>query len=814
MKTSLSLLLFAFSLVGAFAYSPRIDVITPRGGQLGTEVKVTFRGDRLFEPQEILFYQPGISVKDLAKGENQYAFQATFVVAPDAALGEHSVRVRFKDGLSYLRTFWVGQYPSVNEAKTDDNKRDLNDSFEAPQEVNQNITIHGVALREDADYYRVQAKKGQRLSVEVEGLRLGRMLFDPYVAILDKNRFEIVSNDDSSLLKRDCAASVVIPEDGPYTILVRESAYEGDPKCEYRLHIGDFPRPTSVFPPAGRPGEKIEFTFMGDPTGPIKQSITLPQSDFSAYARAGVSAPSGIPIRVSPLTYLNESEPNNNTKKAFPVENPPAAPIAFQGTISEDGDTDYFRFSAKKNQNLRVQVFARGVRSPLDSVIAIRSVKSNTSLANNDDQTQGIPDSRLDFKVPEDGEYAVSIYDQLRRFGPDFVYRIEIAPRQPAISVTLRAADRNDSQKYKMISVPRGNRLIAVPLVSRSSISCALEFTHSGIPAGLKMTAPHAPKNLNDFPVLFEAAADAPLGGTLCAFTVKDPKTGLTGPFREQIDHVALNNLGIFHSYKTERIAIAVIDKAPFTIDLFVPPVPLVPGGTTNLKITAHKEEGFDEKIRIILPWKPPGVNAPSSVEIPKGKNEVILTLNANADAPLGDWQIGVTGTAQAKNKKGEIRLSSNLKPLKVGEPYVNLAIEMAATFPGENTQVIAKLEQLKPFQGEAELILHALPHGVTAAPIKIKSDTTEIAIPLVVSKEARKGKHANLFCQIFIPLGGHSIAHNVGHGGTLRIDPPPPAPKKKEEPKQVAKKEEPKKAAPKKPLSRLEQLRKASAKR
>ena len=57
--------------------------------------------------------------------------------------------------------------------------------------------MQGVADREDDDYYQVQCKKGQRLSVEVEAMRLGRVMFDPYVAILDENRFELAVNDDS-----------------------------------------------------------------------------------------------------------------------------------------------------------------------------------------------------------------------------------------------------------------------------------------------------------------------------------------------------------------------------------------------------------------------------------------------------------------------------------------------------------------------------------------------------------------------------------------------------------------------------------------
>ena len=154
--------------------------------------------------------------------------------------------------------------------------------------------------------------------------------------------------------------------------------------------------------------------------------------------------------------------------------------------------------------------------------------------------------------------------------------------------------------------------------------------------------------------------------------------------------------------------------------------------------------------------------------------------------------------------------MSSNFVPVRISEPYVNLALQMAATEPGKNTTIIAKVETLEKFDGEAKVTLQALPHGVTATEHKIKADTTELSIPLTVTDETRKGKHANLFCQIIITKDGHPIPHNVGHGGTLRVDPPPPAPKKKDDTPVVAKKEAPTNEAPKKPLSRLEQLRQA----
>ncbi|MED5419670.1 MAG: peptidase, partial [Verrucomicrobiota bacterium] len=242
----------------SLAFTPTIGTIQPRGGQRGTEITLHLGGDRLYEPQEILLYQPGITVTNLEKAGDQHkAVKATITIAPDAPLGEHLLRLRCKGGVTYQRSFWVGQYPTVMEKRSEDGGRDLNSNFNEPQEIAINQTVQGVADREDADYYLLQCKKGQRLSVEVEGMRLGRILFDPYVAILNKDRFELAASDDTALLFRDCAASIVVPEDGPYTVLVRESSYQGTGACQYRLHVGEFPRPTAVYPPGVRPGDSL-----------------------------------------------------------------------------------------------------------------------------------------------------------------------------------------------------------------------------------------------------------------------------------------------------------------------------------------------------------------------------------------------------------------------------------------------------------------------------------------------------------------------------------------------------------------------------
>lgn len=801
-----TLLLILFLSILAHGFNPELSRVEPRGGKLGSEVEIQLYGSRLNDPQELLLYHKGLTVKSLTPSEDSKSVKAIISIAPDAPLGEHPIRLRCKGGLTYMRTFWVGQFPTVMEARSEDKKRDLNDTFGEPQQVDLNVTVQGVADREDDDYYQVQCEKGQRLSVEVEAMRLGRVMFDPYVAILDENRFELAVNDDSPFLKRDCAASIIIPEDGPYTIVVRESSYEGNTASQYRVHIGNFPRPRAIFPPAAKPGEEIEFTFIGDARGDLKKKIKVGDQAFAAFIKdEGQSSPSGNSIHISPLEYLNEIEPNENYKQAFPLKTPPKAPVAFHGILSNQNDKDWFRFQAKKGERLRFQVLARQLRSPLDSVIAIRQATDNKYLIANDDQAGGIPDSRLDYEIPADGEYVLEVRDQLRRGGPDFVYRVEIQNRAPSISASLPKADRVDTQKHKMIHIPRGNRLAITPNITRSNIGCDINFHAPNLPDGISIKSYTVPRSLSDFLILFEATADAPIKGGLYSFEIEDPKTKLKGPFTEKISHLYVNNQGDYHVTDTEKISIAVIEEAPFHLELFAPPVPLVRNGTMTLKVTANRVKDFNKKIKIKLPWKPPGIGAPTEVEIPEGKNEVNLVLNAESDAPINEWKILVTGESTTSN--GIVRVSSKFTNLKVSEPFVNLTIAMAATNPGKNTSVIATVDHLEPFTGEARVILHALPHGVKSNEKIITATSAEVTFPLEVAKDARKGKHANLFCQVIITKDGHPIPHNVGQGGTLRIDPPPPTPKKKPEVKTTPVKAE-KIEAPKKPLSRLEQLR------
>ncbi len=224
-----------------------------------------------------------------------------------------------------------------------------------------------------------------------------------------------------------------------------------------------------------------------------------------------------------------------------------------------------------------------------------------------------------------------------------------------------------------------------------------------------------------------------------------------------------------------------------------------------NLKITAKRHPEFKEAIKITLPWRPPGVSAPSSVTIPKEQNEVVMGINANGGAAVAKWRIFVTGETSCS--KGPVFVSSKLQPIEIADPYVGGKIELAATELGQNTDLVCTIAIHKEFEGEARINVNGLPHGVSTEELTINKESKEITFPLAVSKESKKGKTSNIFCTVVITENGHPIRGTAMGGGVLRIDPPPPAPKKPV----VAKKEPPKPAETKpvkKRLSRLEQLR------
>ncbi len=781
----------------ADAASPSLAGIAPRGGQRGTEMVLLFNGARLGDVQEVLTYSPGFSVGKL-QVVNDNQIKATVKIAPDCRLGEHAMRLRTATGISELRTFWVGALPTVEE-------KEPNSDFATPQKVPLNVTVHGIVQSEDVDYFLVEAKKGQRLTAEIEAMRLGNTLFDPYVAILDMKRFELATSDDAPLLGQDAIASIVAPADGTYVIQVRESAFGGNGACEYRLHVGTFPRPQAVLPAGGKRGEEVEVRFLGDPASEFTQKIKLPATPtekFGVFAQdANGISPSPIPFRVSEFGNVLEVEPNETHATATKAE----LPLAFNGVIGKPGDVDCFKFTAKKGQTFDVHCWARRLGSPLDPVMTL-SLFNGGALVANDDAIG--PDSYFRFTAPEDKEYVLSITDHLGKGGPTYFYRVEFTPVNAVATVSIPKVALF-SQERQTIAVPRGNRMATLVNVARANFGGELIVGAQELPAGLALRAENMAANLDVVPVVFEAKADAPLAGKLTALTARhvDPKQPIESRFLQTVELVTGGpGQSVYWKREEDRTAIAVTTEAPYSIRIVEPKVPLVQNGSMNLKIVAERKAGFAAPITIYPLFNPPGVGSASSVAIAANQSETLLPINAAGNAQVRKWKTAVLGVATVGN--GPVWVSSQLATIEVAPPFVTFAMERAASEQGKNVEIFCKVQHNAPFSGAAKVRLVGLPPKVTAADVEITKDTKEIAFKVTVDKTSPPGQHRNIFCQVVVTKDGEPILHNVG-GTELRIDVPLP-PKVAAAPKPSTPAPPP--AQPAKPaekrLTRLEKLR------
>lgn len=804
LRTTGSAAVWIFAVIASVAQaaSPNLAGVSPRGAQRGTEVQVTFSGERLDDAQEVLFYEPGIETTKLEVADPK-TVKVSFKIAPDCALGSHRVRLRTATGISELRPFFVGALPDVAE-------KEPNSQFSAPQEIPMNVTVSGVVDNEDVDYYSVEAKKGDRITAEVEAIRLGITMFDVYVAIMNPARFELSSSDDNALVWQDGIAAIVAPEDGKYIIQVRDSAYGGNGASLYRVHIGNFPRPLATLPAGGKLGEQTPVKFLGDVAGEKAETIQLPTfaaAEFGLFAQEpqGI-APSPNRFRLSEFGNAIEQEPNDTHDNAARF----APPLALNGVIGVPGDSDNWRFTAKKGETYDVHVHARSVRSPLDPVLSISNAGNNVIAANDD---SGGPDSFLRFTAPADGDFVINVRDHLGNGGPYYTYRVELTPVKPALQFTV-----NEFQQFVQptVSVPRGNRSAVVLSASRIDFGGPLTLRGENLPPGVTLECPVIPGNLAIVPVVFHAAPDAPLAGRLSdvigALTdPQRPDLKVEGGVRQDVALVRGQNNNPFWTERTSKLPVAVTNEAPFAITAVEPKVPLVRGGSTELKIVAQRKDDFKAPIKIDMLWLPPGVGAGSSATIAEGQTEAVIPINAAGNAEISTWKIAVRGEANSGN--GNLLVCTPFINLRVAEPYLAMTFEQAAVEQGKETELVVHVEKKTDFAGAAKVELFGLPNKVTTAIQEVTKDSKDLIFKLATDPTSPAGNHANLFCRVIVTENDEPIVHNIGTG-KLRIDvpippkktdPPPAAPAAAPAPEQKPAAPPP---APAKRLSRLEQLR------
>ena len=825
MKKLVQLLVVNIALVfvataGLDKGSPLLSYIAPGGAGQGEVIEVQFYGSNLHDPVDVLFYDPAIRLVEFIQPENDRAMYtrydgrqarwqsdrvviARIKVAENCRPGRHHLRLMTEGGLSVLRSFWVGTFPSIAEIE---DAKQPNHEAEFAQVIPMNHTVNGVIHRFDTDTFKVNLKKGQRLSAEVEGFRLASHQAgetDLKLAIKKLDGTLLEEGRDSSLFLADPVLSLLAPEDGTYLVEVSNEIIErdGNPRM-YRLHIGNFVRPTAMFPAGGKAGAQTVFNVKGDPAGEWSYKTKLEATDdgFTRVfaSKDGVAHPVGHRVRVSAAENSFEQEPNEKEEQASEAVG--GFPIALNGVIGNPGDVDFYRFTipAGLKHQVKIRVFAQSIGSPLDARMRVYEV-AKAGKKGQVKTTDDIQRNRLDYvwlrnharelldpiemfngHPSKERTLVLQVSDTHGRGGEAYIYRIEVGEVKPHVFAHMPTYENQEYyQSRNRIRIAQGNRYVtwmgAVPAYG-FKLEDTVNFVARNLPRGITMQAPPLEEGADRVPVVFTASEDAKPGAYLFDVIARSENTAYTSSF-QQPNSFSTRNGGNsqLHTF-VDQLALCVTEPAPFKIEIEKPRSPLVPSGELEFKVRVERAEGYDQPIELRMDWVPREVNRAAGVVIKEGQSEGRYLLTAGSRVEPGEYQVALV----AKNTGGNPRdgrdiiwTGSDFTTLTVAESMVKTRIARSSVERGKTSEIKVTAEFLRPFEGKAKVRLIRLPRGVEMIGefIEITDKDTEFSIPIRATDAALFGMNRGVQCEFEFTQNGASFKEKSGYG-YVRIDP------------------------------------------
>ncbi|MCS7238254.1 MAG: PPC domain-containing protein [Thermoguttaceae bacterium] len=372
-------------------------------------------------------------------------------VESDVPPGQYHLRVKRGGQFSNPLVFQVDSWPEVNEAEPNDREAMTVDTLPLP------AIINGQILPGDVDRFRLPLKKGQKVVFALAGRSLIPYLadavpgwFQAVLALHDPRGKEVAFADDWRF-HPDPVLLYEVPEDGLYTIVVSDAIYRGREDFVYRLLVGEVPFVTSVFPLGGQVGKKVtlELTGWNLPANSLEVDLLAasPGIRILEVFHAGASW-NHLPLAVDQLPDIYEQEPNQPLSAAHLV----GGDVIINGRIDSSDDVDVFRVDARAGEEWVVEVMARRLGSPLDSVIRVTDSagKILASCDDYEDKTAGLvthhADSYVRVKAPKDGPLFVHLADMQQHGGREYAYRLRISRPQPDFALRLTPSTVNVSQ--------------------------------------------------------------------------------------------------------------------------------------------------------------------------------------------------------------------------------------------------------------------------------------------------------------------------------------------------------------------------------
>ncbi len=657
--------------------TPILLGIEPPCAQAGTRQEVVLRGVRLSDIEEVMCRDAGVRVQRIGERKviaaspktpekDEVAVELEF--AADLPVGTVALHVRTRTGISNPRTLHVNRLPIVAETAATAKR-------ETAQLIPMDRTVWGHIIGSETDWYAVDLAQGQRCSLEVLAYRISPTDLDAVLQVWAPDGRLLHEKDTSQLYYHDPALSFVAPQSGRYTIALRDSlngAHQNDARygmgseCLYVMHVGDYPQVTSVFPLGGTTGKSLEVEMLGDVRGVIRQALKLPERQTFNFSPLG--SKNGSWVFDKPETVLPKHEKSTGTGPVFMMASSqpslrevlehrtrdtaqvlPVPPFALEGRIEKSEEEDWYRFRLPKDKSWRVDVFARRLRSPLDSKLTVLFGDKSATPLENDDRSRNDMDSTLIVKGMGE-EVTVRVADTRGQGGNNFSYRLVVDEAYPQVNLTTASVEVMTLlplfKTGHSISVPRGGHgLLLLEKQGDATIPPEpLDISITGLPAGVKADVAKLPLASGYYPIVLSAESEAELSGTFAKPSGKAPGNGGTEvPFEQRLGMVYSHPAQT--AWYTERfssVPVAVVEKLPYAVKVASTAEAVEAGKKVTLTLTVSRSSGAAPfPLTAMFPALPPGV-VHGRIEIPADANEVAFELEIPATCPPGEWPLAV----------------------------------------------------------------------------------------------------------------------------------------------------------------------------
>lgn len=697
---------------------PSVTKVWPVGMQRGAKATFTLDGRNLAEIRAVIFDAPGITAKvmqitDLAeekpmvppglvqtrapvpRGKKQVA-TVEMTADPTAEPGLHWFRISTPLGTSNMMPIDISSFPEVHQSEGGVDMQP--EAIKLPATLVGTITFPG-----RVDYYQFDGRAGEQLLFRVAASSLGSSLES--LLVLRNDTGKVLAEAGRYENRADTVLNCTLAESGKYTLSVTDREKGGSAAHYYRIDAGPLPYITQVFPLGVRTGAPATISVEGVNLGGVRELKIDPPKSADGWATMPLRVKSGatwslntVRLAVGNDPEVLEEEPNNSPSQAQTV----SLPVTINGHISggaKNGgatDEDYFRFHARKGENVTIEVAAARLGSALDSVIEVLDTQGNP-----------IPRSTVRCLNQTTVDYS----------GAD--------SRSPKILFTSTSGFHETD--YVMI----GDELDQLVYIPDQPDDDEVMLSADGLRWALLGTSPDA-HSLNSrvyrVEVLPPGVELPPNGLPVFHLTWKNDDGGPGYGADSRLDFVAPQDADYILHLKDVRglegqdfaYRLSLHDNNPDFLLSASPGNPNIPrGGSAFVTVNANRVPGYEGPIDISVEGLPRGVKA-GPATIPAGQGSTVILLSADAGAPadatpaafkiVGHARVNGYDLTRVANEEAPLELATVIPP---PDAIVTARPSRITLAPGQDVKVTLQVERHNDFRGRVPCTIQNLPPGV-----------------------------------------------------------------------------------------------------